>query len=229
MKKGYKISLIILAVVFLLLIIGPFLIPVPLLEDTQSAQALADPDSEFIEINDISVHYKRAGSGEPLFILLHGFGASTFSWREVIAPLSQYGTVIAYDRPAFGLTDRPMNWEGINPYSEESNIALLLGLMDAFGFESAVLVGNSAGGTLATAFTLAYPERVSALIEVDAAIYQTRPDSALLTWLFQTPQIDRIGPLIARQLAGDQGDAFLKSAWVDPEKFLSNPEIATGE
>ena len=226
MKKGWKITLIVLASLVLLVLVGPFLIPIPPLENVQSPQSLAEPDSQFVEINGINVHYKRMGSGEPVFILLHGFGASTFSWREVMEPLAEMGTVIAYDRPAFGLTERPLAWEGANPYTQESNIEILLGLMDTLDVEQAVLMGNSAGGTIATAFTLAYPERVTALIEVDAAIYQTMPDSAFLDWLLETPQADRIGPLIARRLGGSQGDDFLESAWHDPDKIT--PEIIEG-
>jgi len=228
LKKGWKITLIILGVITLLIIGGPFLIPVPPLEDTQPYQALADPDSLFVEINDLDVHYKRTGSGEPVFILLHGFGASTFSWREVMNPLAEFGTVIAYDRPAFGLTERPLEWQGINPYSEEGNLALLLELMNTLQIDKAILVGNSAGGTVATAFALENPERVLALIEVDAAIYQTMPDSALLSWLLQTPQMDHIGPLIARRLAGSQGDRFIQNAWHDPGQIAANPEIIAG-
>jgi len=228
MKKGWKITLIVITTMLVLLLAGPFLVPVPALADTQPARSLADPDSQFININGITVHYKQMGSGEPVFILLHGFGASTFSWREVMGPLSAYGTVIAYDRPAFGLTERVLDWEGENPYTQESNLQLLLGLMDALAVDEAILIGNSAGGTVATAFTLAYPERVQALIEVDTAIYQTMPDSALLNWLLRTPQIDHIGPLFARRLAGSQGEDFIKSAWHDPGKLEANPEITAG-
>jgi alpha-beta hydrolase superfamily lysophospholipase len=39
-------------------------------------------------------------TGERLIIMLHGFGASTFSWRTVTKDLAQMGHVIAYDRPA---------------------------------------------------------------------------------------------------------------------------------
>lgn len=226
MKKGWKITFIVLASLMFLVLVGPFLIPIPPLENVQSPRSLADPDSQFIEINNINVHYKRMGYGKPVFILLHGFGASTFSWREVMEPLADMGTVIAYDRPAFGLTERPLVWEGDNPYTQKSNIELLLGLMDTLEIDRAVLIGNSAGGTVATAFTLAYPERVTALIEVDAAIYQTMPESAFLDWLLKTPQVDRIGPLIARRLGGSQGDEFLQSAWHDPEKIT--PEIIEG-
>ena len=228
MKKGLKITLIIITTLMVLVLVGPFLVPVGSVENTRPPQDLAGPDSIFLEINNLNVHLKRSGAGEPAFILLHGFGASTFSWREVLDPLSADGMVIAYDRPAFGLTERPINWEGANPYTQESNIDLLIGLMDAMGIDQAILVGNSAGGTLATAFTLAHPERVQALIQVNAAIYQTRPDSPLLGWLLKTPQMDHIGPLITRRLAGEQGDAFIRSAWSDPAPVETNPEIIAG-
>lgn len=228
MNKIRKIALITLMIFLVVVLVGPFLVPVPALDNTHPPQDLADADSIFLQVGDLNVHLKQSGDGKPAFILLHGFGASTFSWREVIEPLSAYGMVIAYDRPAFGLTERPLSWEGENPYSQENNIKLLLGLMDAKGIEQAILVGNSAGGTLATAFTLAHPERVQALIQVNAAIYQTRPDNPILNWLLRTPQVDHIGPLIARQLAGEQGDAFIRSAWSDPSQVENNPEIIAG-
>jgi pimeloyl-ACP methyl ester carboxylesterase len=227
-KKGWKIALITLAALLVLIVVGPFLVPVPPLTGTVPVQDLAGPEGAFIEINGLDVYYQRRGGGEPTFILLHGFGASTFSWREVIDPLAELGTVIAYDRPAFGLTERPLDWEGVNPYSQQGNLELLLGLMDAFGIEEAILVGNSAGGTLATAFTLAYPDRVAALVEVDAAIYRTMPDSPVLTWLLHTPQMDHLGPLIARRLAGRQGEDFIRSAWYNPAKLAAQPEILAG-
>lgn len=228
MKNRWKIPLIAFAALVFLVGVGPFLVPVTPLESSVTPQELASPDSDFINIENLSIHYLKKGEGEPVFILLHGFGASTFSWREVIDPLSSLGTVIAYDRPAFGLTERPLTWEGTNPYGMEGNIKILKGLMDAFDIEQAILVGNSAGGTLATAFALEYPERVQALIEVDAAIYQANPESKLLQWLLKTPQVDHLGPLISRRLAGQSGDAFIRSAWHDPSKLDLNPEILEG-
>ena len=94
MKKGWKITLSILGALLLLVLVGPFLIPVPPLADTQPPQALADQDSLFIENNGLTVHYKQTGTGQPAFILLHGFGASTFSWREVMEPLAESPSVM---------------------------------------------------------------------------------------------------------------------------------------
>lgn len=49
MRKVGKIILWILGVGLLLLLVGPFLIPIPPLKDVVPPAALADPDSQFVE------------------------------------------------------------------------------------------------------------------------------------------------------------------------------------
>jgi hypothetical protein len=44
-------------VVLLVVLVGPFLVPVPPLMGTTDEQSLADPDSHFVEVNGLSVHY----------------------------------------------------------------------------------------------------------------------------------------------------------------------------
>ena len=217
-KRILKITGGILAILLVLLLIVPFLIPVPPLENTVPAESLADDDSKFIEINGVNVHYKIYGAGEPVFILLHGFGASLFSWHEVTTPLAKYGTVIAYDRPAVGLTERPLEWEGESPYSQDSQVELVIGLMDALGIEKAILVGNSAGGTISMLTTLKYPERIESLILVDPAVYAGGGAPAWIRPLLGTPQMRHVGPLFARQIQA-QGVEFIKTAWHDPSKI----------
>ncbi len=207
---------IIITTFWLILLLGPFLVPAPPLENTFPAQSLADADSRFIEVNGISLHYKTYGQGEPVFILLHGFGASVFSWREVMQPMADHGTVIAFDRPAFGLTQRPVQWSGDNPYSPEFQVQLVTGLMDALQIDQAILVGNSAGGAIAALTALSYPQRVQALILVDAAIYSGGGTPAWAAWLIHTPQMQHIGPLIARRIQG-WGVDFLRDAWHNPD------------
>lgn len=221
------ILLIGLAALLLILGVGPFLIAVPPLEDTVPPETLADADSQFIDINGVKVHYKRMGQGEPVMVLLHGFGASTFSWGEVMEPLSAYGTVIAYDRPAFGLTERPVsgNWDGKSPYSTVSQVNLLLGLMDGLGVEKALLVGHSAGGTVALYTALEHPERVNGLVLVDAAAYTDAPFASWMIPIFHSPQMDRLGPWVARQFAA-RADDLLKRAWHDPSSVT--PAIREG-
>ncbi|MGQ9717156.1 MAG: alpha/beta fold hydrolase [Anaerolineae bacterium] len=233
-SRRKKVAAIVPLALLLLLLVGPFLVPVPPLEGTVPPEQLADPDSRFVEVNGISVHYKMAGEGEPALILLHGFGASTFSWREVMGPLSEIGTVVAFDRPGFGLTERPMPGEWgrgaaslrpRSPYAPESQADLTVGLMDALGIERAILVGNSAGGTVAILTALTYPERVAGLVLVDAAVYAGGGTPGWLRPLLNTPQMRHLGPLIARRIQ-EWGVEFARSAWHDPSKLT--PEIWEG-
>lgn len=227
MKRWHHRLVLALAVLLVILLVGPFLVPVPPLEGTVPPEQLADPDSRFIEVNGITIHYKMAGSGRPALILLHGFAASTFSWREVIGPLSEVGTVVAFDRPGFGLTERPMpgEWEGRSPYAPEAQADLTVGVMDALGIERAVLVGNSAGGTVALLTALTYPERAEALVLVDPAIYVRGMTPVWLRPFLNTPQMCHLGPLLARRIQ-DWGVDFARSAWHDPSKLT--PEIWEG-
>ncbi len=210
-------------IIVLAALVGPFLVPVRPLEGLQPPEALADPDSRFVEVNGLRIHYKRVGSGDPLILLLHGFGANTTSWRKVMAPLAGLGTVVAYDRPGFGLTERPLDealraWPGPNPYSPDAQADQVVALIRALGFEQAILVGNSAGGTVAMHTYLRYPERVQALVFVDAAIYTGGGAPGWIKPLLGTPQLRRLGPLVSRSLVA-QGDRLLAMAWHDPTKI----------
>jgi len=219
-RSVWKILGVIALVAVLSLLIGPLFYPVPPLTGTFPERDLADPESRFAEINGLTVHYKEMGQGEPVFILLHGFGASEYSWREVVEPLSRQGRVIVYDRPAFGLTERPMpgEWTGTNPYSVQGNIELLDGLMNELGVGKATLVGNSAGGEVAAAYALEHPDRVQGLVLVDPAVGSGR-GGRIPTWilpLLKTPQLRHLGPLLVRSIAGKLGDETIRLAWHDP-------------
>lgn len=228
MKKLKKIFLGLVVFACLAVTIGPFLVPVPKLDGLVTEKDLAEPDSKFIEVNNVTVHYKEMGEGEKTFILLHGFGASVYSWREVMDDFAKYGRVIAYDRPAFGLTERPMpeNWVE-NPYGMKANVELLRGLMDALNIDKAILVGNSAGGGVSAAFALEYPERVDSLVLVDPGVGGGRgpkfPEWALP--LMRTPQMRHLGPLMVRNISETGNDTILR-AWSDPSKVTD--EIIAG-
>ena len=213
--RGLGIALLIL---LLLVLVGPFLIPVPPAPGTVPSQQLADPDSKFVEIDGINIHYKIMGQGGQFFVLLHGFGASLFSWHAVMEPISQHGTVLAYDRPAFGLTDRPMTWTGENPYSSQSSVDLLLGLLDHFNIQKAILVGNSAGGTVAMQFYLQHPDRVQALILVDPAVFEGGGGPSWLRPFYNTPEMNHLGPLFVRSIQ-KSGLDLIRMAWYDPSKI----------
>jgi pimeloyl-ACP methyl ester carboxylesterase len=205
--------------------IGPLLVPVPPLRNTADPASLADPDSRFVAIDGLRVHYKEKGDGTPAFLLLHGFGASVFTWREVFGDFGRLGRTVAYDRPAFGLTERPTHWAGENPYADAAQTALAVTLLDSLGIDAAVFVANSAGARIAVDVALHHPERVTALILVDPAISSGAGPLRWLRPLLRAPQFERVGPLLVRSMA-DYGDEGIRRAWHDPA--LITPAVYAG-
>jgi pimeloyl-ACP methyl ester carboxylesterase len=225
MKRLHRAAWSVLVLLLLLLVV-PMVIPVPPLKGTVPPEQLADPDSRFADVGGVRLHYKLGGEGQPTLVLLHGFGASIFSWREVFVPLARAGTVIATDRPASGLTSRPVSgqWQGPSPYSYESQADQTVELLDKLGVQRAVLVGNSAGGTVAVLMALRHPERVQALVLVDAAIY-AGGTPAWVGPLLHIPQVRRWGPFFVRTISSN-GINILHTAWHDPGRIT--PEIVAG-
>lgn len=203
-----------------LLVVVPFLIPVGEAENTLPVRELADRDGRYLDFEGVGVHYKRAGRGEPVLVLLHGFGASLFSWRLVVDPLAQHYTVLAYDRPAFGLTERPRveEREGRSPYTAEFGLDLLEELLDSVPVERAILVGNSAGGSVALEFALARPERVAGLVLISPAVYTSGPPG-FVRLLWKLPQLDGLGPRLLRWSLPRFGQSGIAAAWHDPSRL----------
>src|SRR5215218_10231710 len=123
------------------------------------------PEDSFLKIGDQLVHIEQAGEGEPV-ILLHGFGASTYAWRNVMPALAAAFHVIAIDLNGFGYTQRPREFES---YTREGQTALVLRVMDALGLDSAHLMGHSYGGGLSLFIASRHPERVRSLVLVDSS------------------------------------------------------------
>lgn len=208
--------------VLLVLFVVPFLVPITPLRDTVPAEELADPDSRFmslshvVNVDELAVHYKDYGSGEPALVLLHGFGGSTFSWRYVQAGLAGGYRVISFDRPGFGLSSRPLpgQWTGENPYSIRGQVHLTVGLIEELGLEQVVLIGHSAGCVVALRMALEYPDLVKGLVLVAPAVYGGGPP-AWLRPLLRLPQVRRMGPLLVRRSVGLL-ESILDRSYFDP-------------
>ncbi len=123
------------------------------------------PEDRFLRIGDQLVHVEMAGSGPPL-VLVHGFGASTYSWRLVMPRLAESFRVIAVDLSGFGYTQRPSDRAR---YTREAQGELVLAVMDKLGFESAHLMGHSYGGGISLWISWKHPARVRSLVLVDSS------------------------------------------------------------
>jgi pimeloyl-ACP methyl ester carboxylesterase len=87
----------------------------------------------------------RGGSGEPL-VLVHGLGHTWRGWKPMLPLLAPRFDVLAVDLPGFGHS--PPLPDGVPPTAEALADAVERE-MDAAGFASAHVAGNSLGGWIA--------------------------------------------------------------------------------
>jgi len=113
-----------------------------------------------VRSNGINMRIAEAGSG-PLVLMVHGWPESWFSWRHQIPAVAAAGyRVVAPDMRGFGKTDKPA---AIEDYDVHHTSADLVGLVDALGEKSAILVGHDWGAAVCWNSLLLHPTRFNAL------------------------------------------------------------------
>ncbi len=116
-----------------------------------------------VETNGVRLRVAEAGQG-PLVILVHGWPESWYSWRHQIAAIAAQGyRVIAPDMRGYGGSDRP---EAVEDYDIHKLTGDIVGLIDAYGADRAVLVGHDWGAIVSWNSLLLHPERFSGLVAI---------------------------------------------------------------
>jgi pimeloyl-ACP methyl ester carboxylesterase len=136
----------------------------------------------FVELGGVELHVVDAGAGNPAVVLLHGFAASTFSWRHLVEPLTAAHRVVAFDRPGFGLSQRPTvgsRDERSEMFTVAAGARLTLELLEALDIHEAILVGHSLGGMVAIRAALHDRSRISGMVLVSPAAKMPTGSSAL--------------------------------------------------
>ncbi len=129
------------------------------------------PSERLIEIGGRRIHVEQRGSGEPL-LLLHGFAASTYSFRDITPLLAEPFRVVAIDLNGFGFTERP---EHPDAYTPAGQLETVTGVMDALGIERCAVAGHSYGAALALLLAAREPERVRGLALISPSADVEKP------------------------------------------------------
>lgn len=115
----------------------------------------------FTAVNDGKLFYEIAGVG-PEVVLIHSGITDSRSWEPQFGDFAARFRVCRYDLRGYGQSDIPR--------ASYSLVDDLRRLMDGVGLDKAALVGVSVGGSTALDFTLAFPDRVPALVLVGSSI-----------------------------------------------------------
>lgn len=119
--------------------------------------------SRLVEAADIRWHVQQAGSG-PVLLLLHGTGASTHSWRDLLPLLTPHFTVVAPDLPGHGFTSGAPGRSSIGGMS--ASVAALLATL---GVRPAYAVGHSAGAVVLCQLALDRRLAASRIVAINGA------------------------------------------------------------
>lgn len=119
-------------------------------------------DARFVDIHGVRTRVLCGGSGPPL-VYLHGAGG-TGLWFPHLAQLAERFAVYAPESPGWGGSDDADWMDTIQDYVLHHD-----GVIRALDLERPVLVGHSLGGWIAAELAVTYPDRLAALVLVDAA------------------------------------------------------------
>lgn len=204
----------VLIALLIILIPGPYLLPLPGSEGVDAA-ALAPVDAHFVEIDGERLHIRAEGpiDGPPV-VLIHGIGGSTYSWRRTVPALTAAGFhTLAIDLRGFGLSAKSFTAD----HSMGAQARLIIRIVDSLGIASAAFIGHSMGGGAAVQVALLRPELVERLVLVNAWV-PTAPPALWPGDLLDLPPVARWGRLAIRTLVTpDRLSAVLGTVYDAPD------------
>jgi pimeloyl-ACP methyl ester carboxylesterase len=135
----------------------------------------------------------------PVAVLVHGGFQGGWAWSRVAEPLRRQGWRV-FTPSLSGLADRA---HLLTPdVGFDTHVQDVLGLIEAEELTDVVLVGHSAGGTVITAVADRAPDRLSALLYLDASL--PTPGQSMFDFMGDSQGV----PGLFRSRAADTGDGW---------------------
>jgi pimeloyl-ACP methyl ester carboxylesterase len=155
-------------------------------------------------VSPVRIHYRAAGSGQPLIVLHGGWGYEIYPFDRQIAALERNYRIVIPDRTGYGGSSRLAAQE-VDFHRRAAGETLAL--MDELDLDRPVVWGHSDGAVIALLMALAAPGRVAALILEATHLYRSKPASrAFFDTMMQDP--DQLGERVTTVLARDHGDSW---------------------
>src|SRR5437879_2128188 len=118
-----------------------------------------------VSLNGIHLATHEWPGRGPATVAIHGLTSNHTVWYPIADALGRSHRLIAYDLRGRGDSDKPPTG-----YSLAHHAADLLGLLDRFGLDRAILMGHSLGAHIGVRFATLHPERVAKLVLFDGGL-----------------------------------------------------------
>jgi len=123
----------------------------------------------YLEETDFNIHFLHAGThanNNEVILLIHGWPTSSFLYRHMMMPLTQFCNVIAIDLPGFGLSDKDPNAR----YSFKYHASIIDSLMCNLNIERVHLVVHDLGGPIGLWWAKQHSEKIASYVLLDTII-----------------------------------------------------------
>ena len=237
-ERGMNMWLYLIAAGFALLL-GLFILNQIKFKQAESAYP---PNGSFVTGEGTKLHYIRKGHGIPV-VFLHGGILTANDFEKVVDMASSRGyEAIAFDRPGYGYSERPLN-ETVTPADQAR---LIHGALQQMGVEKPIIVGHSWSGLLAMTYALLYPDEISGVVTLAGAMYKEgypAENGDPISKLIVTPVLGTIflhtvlrsplgttlaGSIVKQTFAPEPVPAGYREAtlslWLRPGQFRANRE-----
>jgi pimeloyl-ACP methyl ester carboxylesterase len=178
----------------------------------------APKPSRFLALGGVQVHLRDEGprTDSVPIVLVHGTSASLHTWDGWAASMRGTRRVIRFDLPGFGLTGPSPDQD----YSLDAYTRFTLQLLDSLGVRRFAIAGNSLGGEVAWHVAAAAPDRVAALILVDAVGYPIVSQKVPIG--FRMARTEGLAWLFTRILPRSVVESSVRSVYGDPARVTDS-------
>ena len=125
----------------------------------------ANYQSQTANVNAVTIHYLRAGTGKTPLVLIHGFGDTSHMWVPLFDEFGKDYTIIAPDMRGLGDSSRPATG-----YDKKTMAVDIHELVKSLGWQKIYLVGHDIGLMVAYSYAAQYPAEVEKLALLEAPI-----------------------------------------------------------
>lgn len=176
----------------------------------QLAQTYINGESQYMELDGVTIHYRDEGQGPPL-LLLHGVASSLHTWDAWVEQLKDQYRVIRLDLPGFGMTGPD---QSAPDYEADYMVDKLNRFTERLGIQKFFLVGNSLGGYYAWNYAAQHPDKLYKLVLMNSAGYPQ--DVPFWIGFASWPVVNWVTPYMMPKPVVNW---TLKSAYADPDKI----------
>ena len=184
-----------------------------------------NPQSAYVVVNGIKIHYYRTGGDKPPLVLAHGITDDGMCWAPVAEIFAKDFDVVMVDARGHGKSDAPEDGYTLHNLGTE-----LAGVIQALGLNQPVILGHSMGAITALVAAGSYPSMPRAILLEDPPPFWMTPESTsrnadfktgFITWINAIKRMTR-GELLSE--CQNQNSAWSEAEfepWVNSKQRVS--------